>query len=131
MWCNNSFLMFQHSNVIVISQYFQNKLEKLKLEKCNYYLKFNWKMNWICNKIEFEKCLCVRFSVCPSVCASSNFLKYFLDVLKFIYVIHIWYRMNCSENGVHVTKGSFAETHIFFFQYIKVYGGIFKTHFNI
>ena len=55
------------------------------------------------NKI--EKCLCI-----PSVCASWNSRKYFSDVWKFIYVIHIWCNMGRIENDIYGAKDSFVES---------------------
>ena len=72
----------------------------------------------------FSVCLSVRLSVCLSVrlavCPRSNSLKYSSNVLKFIYVIHIWYRMDRIENGIYGAKGSSTQTHKIKFLNFKI-----------
>ena len=46
-----------------------------------------------------------------SVCARSNCSKYSSNILKFTYIIRIWYRMDSIENGIDGTNGSYTETH--------------------
>ena len=53
---------------------------------------------------------CIWF-VCLSACASSNLRKYSSNVLKFMYIIHVWYNLDVIENGRHGSKDSSTETH--------------------
>ena len=68
-------------------------------------------------------CLSVCSSVCPSVCPRSNSRKYSLNVLKLIYVIYIWHRMNRIENGIYTTNGLSTETHKRFSDTLQAIGG--------
>ena len=83
------------------------------------------------NKV--EKCLCIRFvylSVCPYVCTCSNSCKYSSNVVKFIYDVHNWYRMNYSENSTHGAKVSFTETHKYFSDTLRPIKGNFSNLFQ-
>ena len=82
-----------------------------------------------------KQCLCIWF-VClfvrPSIRALSNSRKYSSNVLKFMYVTHIWYRMNRIENGTNRKKCSFTEAHKKFSDTLRLNEGkIFKTYFNL
>ena len=93
---------------------------------------FTWFLT-LSNKV--KKCLVIRFLVCLStpVSARSNFRKYSSNVLKFIHAVHIWCRIDNTENDMHGTKCSFAETPKIF-RYISTYQWVewsFKYYCNI
>ena len=60
-----------------------------------------------------------------------NSRKYFSNVLKFMYVIHILCRKKHIENGMHGTNGSSTETHKSFSIHFGLWGETFKAYFNI
>ena len=70
-------------------------------------------------------------SVCLFVCPHSNSRKYSSNVLKFIYVSHIWYRMNRLENDIYGMKCSSTETRKSFLKYFGLWEKIFKASHNI
>ena len=76
-------------------------------------------------------CLSDCLSVHLSVCTLSSHRKYYSNVLKFTYAIHIRYSMDCFENYIHTTNGSSAETHKPFLMLYTLWGKMFKAHFNI
>ena len=73
------------------------------------------------NKV--EKCLCFRF-VCLAVrlCTFSNFRKYSLNVLKFMYVFHIWNSIDPIANGIHIQLMIHLYRRTKIFQCITAYG---------
>ena len=55
----------------------------------------------------------VCLSICLSAaCARSYSLRHFLNVVKFIYVVHTSFRIYNVENSSYGAEGSSAETHI-------------------
>ena len=83
----------------------------------NHYLKYAFFKHFktLLKLLHFSKKLkndyAFRLFVCPFVCACSNSRKYSSYVVKFICVVHLWYRMNCRKNWMHGAKGSSTETH--------------------
>ena len=81
-----------------------------------------------------EKYLCNRFvclSVRPSVCLRSTSRKYSSNILKLIYVIHIWHSINCIENGMHKTNDFSTEAHKGFPIHYGLWGKMCKAYFKI
>ena len=59
-------------------------------------------------------------SVCSSACARSNSSKYSSDILKFIHVAHIRYKMDRFENGMYGIRVR-LQTRTKVFRYITAY----------
>ena len=76
-----------------------------------------------------------NLSACPSIRTLSNSRKYSSNVLKFLYVIHIWYKINRIENAWKKCMGWNARLQRLakIFRNITAYGGgrIFKAYFNV
>ena len=47
-----------------------------------------------------EFLLNIRF-VCPFICALYNSFTYSTNIMNFIYVVHIYYRINCRGNDLY------------------------------
>ena len=115
LFLTNLYKIFLKHTKNLLLRYQKSKSYKIFISQKSLYTEI------VLNKIKFivnrflsiskkvEKRLFIRF-VCPSIYPCSNSCKYSSNVLKLLYVIHIWCRMNCIENGIHMTNGLSTET---------------------